>query len=221
MADNAPPDPQALAAYVAALFAPEDEVLRELREEIDRRQMPRIHISPEEGRLLQVLLAAVGARRVLEVGTLGGYSSIWMARALPPDGRLITLEIEENYALLAREFARRAGLAGVIEVRIGDAADTLPRLASEEEPFDACFIDADKPNYPAYLERALEIVRPGGLIIADNTFWRGHVLEEPPPDEDTLAIQTFNRRLARTANLISTIIPVRDGLAVAIVRGPR
>lgn len=218
MAEPAPPlDYPALSAYVERLFACEDDLLRELREEIPRRGLPRIHITPEEGKLLQVLLKAIGSRRVLEIGTLGGYSAIWMARALPPDGRLITLEVEPTHAELAREFIQRAGLQAVIEVRLGLAADSLARLAEQGERFDACFIDADKASYPAYLKWARRLVRPGGLILVDNAFRMGHVLADPPPDDEALAIQTLNRDLAEAQDLCSTIIPVRDGLGVAVV----
>lgn len=212
------PDPAALSGYIGRLFAPEDDVLRELREESRRHGLPQISIAPEVGKLLQVLLTAVGARRVLEIGTLAGYSTIWMARALPPGGRVVTLEIDANRAALAREFSRRAGLGDAVEVRVGIAGDALSRLAEEGEPFDACFIDADKESYPLYLRWARELVRPGGLILADNAFWRGAVLQEPPPDDDTLAIQDFNRHLARSPELCSTIIPIGDGLAVAVIR---
>ncbi|HEX7049681.1 MAG TPA: O-methyltransferase [Longimicrobiales bacterium] len=212
------PDAAALSAYVEDLFAPEDVVLRELREEIQRRGLPTISITAEVGKLLQVLLTAVGARRVLEIGTLGGYSAIWMARALPPEGRVLTLEINERHAELAREFIGRAGLEGVIEVRSGDARVLLAGLADEGASFDACFIDADKESYPAYLRWARRLVRPGGLILADNAFWSGRVLETPPPDDGALEVDQFNRELAAAQDLCSTVIPVRDGLAVAVVR---
>ncbi len=210
---------KALQEYAETLLAREDALLRELREEIARRGLPRIHIAPAQGRLLQVLLRAVGARNVLEIGTLGGYSAIWMARALPPDGRLVTLELEEERAAFAREYVRRAQLATVVEVRLGPAADTLRRLVSagEEGSFDACFIDADKESYPAYLHWARRLVRAGGLILADNAFRAGRVLEEPAPDEGTAAIQQFNRMLARDAGLAATLVPIGDGLAVAVV----
>src|SRR5690606_27326883 len=208
-----------LAAYVERLFAHEDALLRELREEIRHRGMPEIYISPDEGRLLQVLLTAVDARRVLEIGTLGGYSTIWMARALPADGKLISLEIEPARAEVAREFARRAGLDGVIDVRVGAALDSLAGMEAEGvEPFDACFIDADKINYSAYLDYALRLVRPGGLILGDNALWSGRVLEAEPADEDARAMQAFNQRLASAPELVATIVVVRDGLAVAVVR---
>lgn len=214
-----PAGAQALEAYDAALFAREDGLLVELRQEIERRELPRIHIPPAEGKVLQLLLRAIGARRVLEIGTLGGYSAIWMARALPPDGELITLELEEDRAALAREFLRRARLAPRVEVRVGPAADTLRELCARggEASFDACFIDADKESYPAYLRWARRLVRVGGLILGDNAHWSGHIVEEPAPDEGTAALQQFNRALARDPGLESTILPVGDGLAVALV----
>ncbi len=206
-----------LSGYVQQLFAGEDEVLEELRCEIARRELPEIYISAEVGRLLQVLLASVGARRVLEVGTLGGYSAIWMARALPADGRLLSVEVDPERAGFAREFVTRAGLAGVIEVREGDAREVLKELAAgSEAPFDAVFIDADKESYVDYLERALELVRPGGLIIADNAFRDGRVLHEAA-DEATRGVQRYNERIASHPRLVSTIIPIRDGVAVSVV----
>jgi caffeoyl-CoA O-methyltransferase len=207
-----------LSDYVRRLFAGEDEVLEELRYEISRRSLPEISISAEVGRLLQVLLTSIGARRVVEVGTLGGYSAIWMGRALPAEGRLLSLELDPERAALAREFVARAGLETVIEVREGDARDVLKELAAgPEAPFDAVFIDADKESYVDYLERALELVRPGGLIIADNAFRDGRVLDEDA-DEATRGVQRYNERVASHARLASTIIPIRDGLAVSVVR---
>ena len=207
-----------LAGYIQTLFAAEDELLRELRAEIARRGLPEIYISPDQGRLMQVLLAAIGARRVLEIGTLGGYSTLWIARALPDEGRVLTLEIDPDRAAFARDFARRAGLDPVIQVRVGAALDLIPTITADEPPFDACFIDADKARYPDYLDHALRLVRPGGLILADNTLWAGRVLENPPQSDETRAIQTFNRRLAASDQLLATIIPIRDGLAVAVRR---
>lgn len=204
-----------LSGYVRSLFAAEDTVLEELRYEVSRRGLPEIHISAEQGRLLQVLLRAVGARRVLEVGTLGGYSAIWMARALPADGLLLTLEIDPAHAAFAREFVERAGLEGRVEVRTGDAAASMEALDAAE-PFDAVFIDADKEGYPAYLDQALRLLRPGGLVLADNAFWSGRVLDEDADEGGTRGVRAFNRRLAEHPGLTGTIIPMRDGLAVAV-----
>lgn len=226
-------DSAALSQYIEGLFAVEDDVLRELRAAIVDAGMPQIHISPEAGRLLQVLLAANGARRVVEIGTLGGYSAIWMARALPHGGAVLTLEREPVHAALARRYIARAGLDDRIEVREGDAHASLRALREAGEHFDACFIDAEKSGYADYLEQALALVRPGGLILADNVLWGGDVLgatNEGGPvgddgeaaggdsarDADTLRIHAFNRALATDPSLLATIIPVRDGIAVAV-----
>lgn len=204
------------ARYVAELFAPEDEILRDLRREISEAGMPEIYISPDEGRLLQVLLRAVGARRVIELGTLGGYSAIWMARALPADGLLITIEKEPAYAALATKFLQRAGLGERAEVREGVALDLLAELTSDG-PFDAAFIDADKENYPRYFDWCLENVRPGGLVIGDNAFRAGDVLDESSRDPQVVAIREFNRRMATDPRLTSIVVPTRDGVAVGLV----
>lgn len=209
---------QALAQYVTSLFAPEDAVLAALREEIPRRGLPEIQVSAEQGRLLQVLLTAISARRVLEIGTLGGYSAIWMARALGPQGRLITLEIEPQHVELAREFFERAQLAKIVEIRLGPALESLASLEREGgESFDACFIDADKENYPSYLDHALRLVRPGGLILGDNAFLDGRVLDAPETDRGAHAMREFNHHVARHPELSSTIVPVRDGLSISVV----
>ncbi len=217
---SGPPEDVAarLSDYVSGLFAREDAVLEEVRAEIARRGLPEIYVSAEAGRMLQFLMVAIGARRVLEIGALGGYSAIWMARALPADGRLVSLEIDPARADLARTFAARAGLGDIVEVQVGDARERLP-LLRDEPPFDAVFIDADKEGYSAYLEMAIGLVRPGGLIVADNAFWSGRVLEESPESEATRALRAFNERLASDPRLTATIIPVGDGLAVAVAGG--
>lgn len=226
MTPESPPEddsPRPLAVrleeYTAGLYAPEDDVLRDLRAEAGRRGMPEIYVSADEGNLLQLLVRMISARRVLEIGTLGGYSAIWMARGLPAGGRLVTLEIEPEHAQVARMFAERAGLGDVIDVRLGAALDILPAL-TDEEPFDICFIDADKVAYPDYLDWALRLVRPGGLILGDNAHREGRVLEDPPGDDATRAMQEFNRRMATDPRLHATIVPVRDGLGVALVLAP-
>ncbi len=207
---------EACERYVGDLFAPEDELLKELRREMEAAGLPKIYISAEEGRLLQVLLRTIGARQVVELGTLGGYSTIWLARALRDGGRLITVEREEDRAELARRFIRRAGLEDRVEVRVGEAQALLDSLAADG-PFDAVFIDADKESYPRYLEWCLEVVRPGGLIIGDNAFQEGEVVDETAQDAEVRGIREFNRRLAVDPRLTSIVVPTRDGVAVAVV----
>ena len=210
-----------LTRYVCDVFSPEDDVLRELVPAALAAGLPEIQISPDVGRLLQILARAVGARRVLEIGTLGGYSGIWLARALPPGGRLVTCEIEPRHAEFARGQFARAGLAERVEVRLGPAIDTLGAL-TREEPFDLAFIDADKQSYPLYLEAALRLVRPGGIIAADNvlhmTSWPTPIFDADTADPNVRAMRAFNERLASDPRLLSTIVPVRDGVAVAFVR---
>ena len=172
------------------------------------------------GRLLGILVRAVGARRVLELGTLGGYSAIWMARALPTDGRLISLEVNPHHAEVARANLARAGVAERVEVRVGQALDLLPAVTAEA-PFDLVFIDADKVSYPAYLEWAVRLVRPGGLIVADNVLRGGAVIDPSPADVDARAIYEFNRRAAAHPRLDAIILPNRggrDGILIAAVR---
>ena len=205
-----------VGAYLAGLFGREDDVLLALREEADRTGLPPISISPDMGRLLQVLLVAVGARRVLEVGTLGGYSGIWMARALPPTGRLLTIEIDQAHAEFASRYFVRAGVADRTEIRVGRALDLLPALDGER--FDAVFLDADKEPLPTYLDWALRLVRPGGLVIADNALWGGRVLDERTDDETTRAVREFNRRFATDPRLLGIVVPTHDGVAIGVVR---
>ena len=202
--------------YISGLFAPEDQLLASLREEADRTGLPPIAVSADEGRLLQVLLTSVQARRVLEVGTLGGYSAIWMARALPEDGDLVTIEIDPKHAEFAKRYLERAGLANKVEIRIGRALDVLPSLDGER--FDAVFIDADKEPMPNYFEWALRLLRPGGLLIADNTLWGGRVFDDAEQDEKTTAVREFNRRMANDPRILSILVPTHDGVAIGVVR---
>ena len=202
--------------YISALFAPEDSLLVSLREEADRTGLPPIAVSADEGRLLQVLLTSIGARRVLEVGTLGGYSAIWMARALPDDGELLSIEIEQKHAEFARRYVERAGLSSKVEVRVGRALDVLPSLDGER--FDAVFIDADKEPMPTYLDWALRLLRPGGLVIADNTLWGGKVFDDAENDEKTRAVREFNRKMATDPRVLSILVPTHDGVAIGVVR---
>jgi caffeoyl-CoA O-methyltransferase len=207
--------------YVEQLFAPQDASLEAAVRESKRAGLPEIHVSPNEGRLLQLLAELVGARRILEIGTLGGYSAIHFGRALPEDGLLISLELDEHHAEVARQNIERAGLAERVEIRVGDARELLARLAEGDEgPFDLVFIDADKGSYPEYLEWALRLSRPGSLILGDNTIWGGAIID--PQDDSTRAINEFNERVARDPRLSAIILPLLrervDGLAIARVQ---
>ncbi len=205
-----------LVGYVREHFAPEDDVLRTVREQARSAGLPEIQIHPEDGRILQLLVTLVGARRILEIGTLAGYSGIWLARALPPEGRLTTLEFEPDRAEIARRNFALAGVADRVEVIPGDARRTLAAM-NGIAPFDMVFIDADKESYPAYLEWAISHVRPGGLIAGHNAFRRGELIS-PVPDEKVIGTRQMLETMATHPRLFSTIIPVGDGLAVALVK---
>jgi predicted O-methyltransferase YrrM len=207
--------------YIQDLFAPQDEALEAAVRESQRAGLPEINVSPNEGKLLQLLVQLAGARRILEIGTLGGYSAINLARGMAEDGLLISLEMDEHHAEVARRNIERAGLAGRVEIRVGDARELLAQLAENGEgPFDLTFIDADKKAYPEYLEWALRLSRPGSLILGDNTIWGGSILD--PRDGSTRAIHEFNERLSRDPRLSAIILPIMrervDGLAIARVR---
>lgn len=210
-----------IIASLNALFAPEDDALRAALDAGREASMPAIQISPLQGRLLQVLAAACGARKILEIGALAGYSGIWLARALPPDGRLISLEVSEKHAAVARASLARAGLADRAEVRVGPATETLPAMVGEA-PFDLIFIDADKPGYPAYLEWALKLSRRGSIIVADNCIRGGRPLRATASDDaSTQALGEYDRRVASDPRLRSVAVPIdndgMDGFAIAVV----
>lgn len=202
-----------LERYVTELFAQEDDALLSIHVEIERQGLPKITIDSFEGRLLQFLLVSIGARKVVEIGTLAGYSGVWIARALPADGKLYTLEKSGKHAAIARASFERAGVSDKTQVIEGPALDTLAKLSSEG-PFDFVFIDADKGTYGAYLDWALENLRPGGMVAAHNAFRGGKILA-PESDDDRL-IDAFNRQIASEPRLFSTVIGVGDGMAVGI-----
>jgi predicted O-methyltransferase YrrM len=207
-----------LDEYVAGLLGGEDQLLRQIRGEAQELGLPMIQVPQELARLLTVLVHACSARRILEVGTLFGYSAIAMARALPPGGTLISLEANPRHVQLARDNVKRAGLDDRVDIREGPAVDSLGALAGSV--FDLVFIDADKASYPDYLEWALRLTRPGGVIIADNVWRAGKVLD-PGDDRDAQGASTFNRRLAANGNLAVAYVPTRggdDAAAIAVVR---
>ncbi|MBN1963505.1 MAG: O-methyltransferase [Anaerolineae bacterium] len=208
---------RALVGYVRQWFAPEDDVLAAASRNLLANGLPEAHIRPEEGQMLYFMASLIGARRILELGTLAGYSGIWLARALPADGSLTTLEVNSLHARLAREHFRLAGVADRVEVIEGAALDSLARLDGGE-PFDMVFIDADKPNYPAYLDWSVQNVRPGGLITAHNAFRSGQLVDPNSNDAQVEGTRVFLRQMAAHPRLTSTIIPVGDGIAAAVVK---
>jgi predicted O-methyltransferase YrrM len=211
--------------HLVELFGLDDDVLRAAVEASVVAGMPQIQVSATLGRFLNLAARAMGARRILEIGTLAGYSSIWLARALPSDGRLVTLELEPRHADVARSNLARAGLDAVAEVRVGPAAESLAALGADKvEPFDMVFIDADKEGYPDYLEWSLRLSRPGTLIVADNVVRGGAIIDADSADSRVQGIRRFNDMLARDPRLDATILQTvgskgYDGIAYALVLG--
>ena len=219
-------DQETLAAvdrFVIETILEEDEALRATVEAAEAAGLPAIQVSPPQGKLLQLLVRLVGAKRVLEFGTLGGYSAILMARALPEDGRLITLEAKAEYAEVARRSIERAGVGDRVEVRVGPALETLQELEAEEVvPFDLVFIDADKVNTPNYFAWALDHTRPGGLIIADNVVRDGTLADATAADEATQAQRRLHEMLRGEPRVSATTIQTvgvkgYDGFLIALV----
>ncbi|MGH7712057.1 MAG: O-methyltransferase [Gemmatimonadaceae bacterium] len=213
----------AVDRYIADLFVLSDEALEGALAASTAAGLPAIAVAPHEGKLLMLLARAIGARRILEIGTLGGYSTIWLARALPNEGSLITLEYDPKHADVARANISRAGLADRVELRIGRALDTLPQIAAEGlGPFDLIFIDADKEGYAEYLTWSLKLSRPGTLIIADNVIRDGKVIDPESGDRLAQGVQRFNEALAAEPRVIATAIQTvgnkgHDGMAIALV----
>ena len=205
--------PSPLDQYVRSLFAPEDGALAAVASRQEKAGLPPIQISPEEGKLIAVLLAAARATRVLEIGTLGGYSGVWIARALGKSGRLTTLEIDPRHAEVARKTFAEAGVGDRVEVRLGAAREILPTL---NEQFDAIFVDADKEAYPFYFTQAMRLLKRGGLLLGDNAFRDGRVADTKDRAADVEAMREFNQMAAHDRRLVSTIFPIRDGLLVGV-----
>jgi caffeoyl-CoA O-methyltransferase len=213
------PITEQLYDYIVETFAPEDDLLKRMPGEAEAKGIPLIHISPDQGKFLQVLIGAVGAKKVLEVGSLFGYSTLWMARALPADGKLITVELNPLHAEATRENIARAGLGDKVEVSQGDARKILPQLAGEA-PFDLAFIDAEKAQYVDYFEQVMKLMRKGGLVIADNASAHGEAWQaDPQNDRDhILAIRALNQRMASDSRLTSLLVPISDGMCVGVIK---
>ena len=206
----------ALYQYLLDVSLRETPLLKRLRDETQALPMARWQVAPEQGQFLALLVKLTGARRLLEVGTFTGYSALCMAAALPVDGSLICCDIPGDYNAIARRYWQEAGLAGRIDLRLAPALETLGDLERQGggEQFDLVFIDADKANYPAYLEHALRLLRVGGLALFDNTLWSGRVLESSPESADTRAIQALNRALKDDVRLDLSLLPLGDGLTL-------
>jgi caffeoyl-CoA O-methyltransferase len=214
----------AVDRYLEQLFGPPDPVLAATLERSAAAGLPQIQVSANLGRFLYVLALACGARAILEIGTLGGYSAIWLARALPPGGKLISLECEPRYAEVARRNIEHAGLADRVQIRVGHALDLLTQLEhGGDGPFDMVFIDADKPPYTEYFHAALRLARPGTLIVADNVVRKGKVALGSSDDEAVTGIQRFNAALAADRRVAAAVVQQvgikgHDGIALAVVQ---
>ena len=206
----------ALYQYLLDVSLRETPLLKRLRDETQALPMARWQVAPEQGQFLALLVKLTGARRLLEVGTFTGYSALCMAAALPADGSLICCDIPGDYNAIALRYWQEAGLTGRIDLRLAPALETLAELErqGQGEQFDLVFIDADKANYPGYLEHALRLLRVGGLAVFDNTLWSGRVLEASPESADTRAIQALNRALKDDARVDLSLLPLGDGLTL-------
>ncbi len=209
--------------YVTHVLRLSDDALEAALEESDAAGLPAIAVSVPQGKLLNILARLGHARRILEIGTLGGYSTIWMARALPPDGELITLEIDPKHAEVARVNIERAGFADRVDVRVGPAIDALPKIAAEnKDPFDLIFIDADKPSIPDYFTWSLRLSRPGTVIIVDNVVREGAVIDAASEDASVKGVRRLNEMLAAELRVSATVLQTvgtkgYDGFAVVLV----
>jgi predicted O-methyltransferase YrrM len=206
---------EALHAYILAHRTPDDDLLRALQEETGRLgDRAVMQIAPDQGNLLQILVAAIGARRAVEVGTFTGMSALCVARGMGPQGRLLCCDVSEEWTSIARRYWDKAGVADRIELRLGPAADTL-RSLPVEPTFDFAFIDADKASYPIYYEEILKRLRPGGLVTVDNVLWSGDVVRPDKQEADVVAIRRFNELVAADRRVEAVIVPIADGLTIA------
>ena len=206
-----------LAAYVVEVGTREPDVLARLRTETAALPQHDMQIAPEEGAFLAFLVELTGARRCIEIGTFTGYSALVVALALPRNGRIVCCDVSEEWTALARRYWADAGVADRIDLRIAPAVETLDGLLAdgEEDAYDFAFVDADKAGYDGYYERLLRLVRPGGLIALDNTLWSGAVLDEDATDDDTVALQALNAKLATDERITVCLLPIADGVTLA------
>ena len=207
----------ALYEYLLSVSLREPDVLCRLREETAKMPQHNMQISPEQGQFIALLVELTGARKCLEVGTFTGYSTLSLALALPEDGQIVACDISEEFTSRAKPYWQKAGVAGKIDLRLGPALETLDALIADGESgaFDFAFIDADKVNYQGYFQRALDLIRRGGLILVDNVLWSGAVVDPARDDEDTEAIRAFNQARADDPRISLSLVPIGDGLTLA------
>ena len=209
--------------YISDLLGKEDKALKDATKSLDIEGLPQISVTANQGKFLQVMAMACNATKILELGTLAGYSTIWLARMLPENGKMITIEFDKHHANVARKNIDNAGLTKKVDLRVGKALDILPKMiANNEGPFDMIFIDADKPPYAEYFEYAVTLSRPGTLIICDNVIREGKVLDSKSKDEKVQGVQRLNKMLSINKKVTATILHTvgvkeYDGMAIAVV----
>ncbi len=207
---------EALEAYLREVSLREPGILRRLREETAELPEARMQVAPEQGQFLHLLVGLLGARRVLEIGTFTGYSALWMAQAMPADGRLVACDVSAEWTDIARRYWEEAGVAERIDLRLAPALETLDQLLEKERGhYDLAFIDADKASYEAYYEGCLKLLHGNGLVVIDNTLWSGRVIDPAVDDEDTVAIRQFNDKLHADERVDLSLLPLADGLTLA------
>jgi predicted O-methyltransferase YrrM len=209
-----------LCTYLHQVSLREPELLARLREETSRLPMAMMQIAPEQGQFMQLLVKVLGARRAIEIGVFTGYSSLCVALAMPDDGRVIACDVSEQWTSIAQRYWKEAGVAHKIELRLAPAVETLDSLIADDlaNSFDFAFIDADKGGYAGYYERALTLLRPGGLVAIDNTLWNGSVADESNQTSDTRAIRAFNQLVHADERVDMSLLPIGDGLTLALKR---
>ena len=212
--------PEELQKYLLSVSLREPPLLRRLREETAAHPMARFQIQPEQGQFMAFLIQAIGARRTLEVGVFTGYSSLAVALALPPDGRMVACDISEEFTAVARKYWKEAGVDHMIDLRVQPAMQTLRELmaAGQQGRFDFAFLDADKTGYEGYYECSLELLRPGGIIMVDNVLWSGRVLDAEDQTPDTVALRAFNKKLHADSRVSLSMLPLGDGVTLALKR---
>jgi len=206
--------------YLLSASLREPEILRQLRQETASHPRAGMQIAPEQGQFMALLIELLGATKTLEIGVFTGYSSLRVALALPPNGKIVACDVSEEYTAIARRYWQTAGVADKIDLRLAPALETLDQLlaSGQAETFDFAFIDADKQNYEGYYERSLQLVRRGGLIAIDNVLWSGQVANPQDQDNSTLAIRAFNDKLHHDERVSLSLVPIADGLTLAFKR---